>query len=70
MDRNDEISGAHVEIKNGIGYPVKAGFYLKNGFWEYEGESDWMEFYWYDVESGANAFIAGVTALAALFAFL
>ena len=43
---------------------MKVGYFFTSGWINYAGESDWMEFTWYELDS-ASAVIAGITGVAA-----
>ena len=66
MQRSGDDKDSHFNMKNDIGYAVKMGYRVYNTTYSLgsskwssgvaikEAESDWMEFYWWDIESATS----------------
>ena len=77
MQRAGDDKDSHFNVKNDIGYAVRMGYRVYNTTYSLgstkwssgpaitEAESDWMEFYWWDIES-ATSLATGLTLFAIL----
>ena len=81
MEREPNASESHIDLKNEVGYRVQVGYRIYNSTYAgkvlgasnwnseralYEGQSGWLEFYWWDIDSATTLAAVVVTPTAIL----